>query len=394
MESLVTFLFLTAGVATAGKAADEAKDFKRIAVIGHSFTDGNTWPYLVRQALTDAGRPEPILINSAGGGDAAVDNVRRLDWGVLRYDPDLTIILATAHNVKHMTDDEYRAAMEEMITKLQAKGSKVLLLYGYMQCPAGMEPADMRNAEKVKEVVKNETDAMKAEAKKSDGEKAGEVGIQCQLAKRYDCLIGDMKPCVIKSFEQGNWLWEPDRLHPSFEGYRAIARAALDALGYRTIPVPTKMKIKVLPGLISPFRIRATAAGEAVLDEKTVLDERPDDHWTTYTLPEKDPQDSWWPDQVRQEGYAMGVEKNVGKSGRYIGYAVVHAEKPGTVYVNTSGGLQTVWFNGKRVFKAGEWNGFHIGAERIPVEAKAGENKLIFECGAQFAITVTPTALW
>ena len=44
---------------------------QEIALLSHSLTDGNTWPYLVRQALTDAGRPEPILINAAGGGDTA-----------------------------------------------------------------------------------------------------------------------------------------------------------------------------------------------------------------------------------------------------------------------------------------------------------------------------------
>ncbi len=397
-------LLVLAGAINAGCAGEGAtmpadkpispRNWNRIAVIGHSFTDGNTWPYLVRQAITDAGRPEPILINAAGGGDVAGDNLRRLDWAVLKYEPDLAIIMATAHNVKRMTDEEFRSAMDEMIRKLQARHATVLLLFGYMRCPAGMEPADMANANKVREVVRKETERIAADAKTPDSQRRGEDQIHRDLAAKYNCLIADMRPYLVKSFEQGNWQWEPDRSHLNLEGYRAVARAALDALGYQKTPVPQKLKIKILPGLVTPIRIRAARKDEAALDEKTVLQVKPDDTWVTYELPEKAPLDSWWPDQVRQEGYAMSVEKVVGKAGRYIGFATIRSDKRATVYVNTSGGLQSVWFNGKRIHKAGEWNGFHAGAERIAVEMQVGENTLIFESGSQFALTVTPNALW
>jgi hypothetical protein len=293
-----------------------------------------------------------------------------------------------------MTNEEFRAAMDEMIRKLQARGATVLLLYGNMRCPAGMEPADMAKADKVREVVQRETESLAADAKTPASEKHGDDQIHRDLAGKYHCLIADMKPYLLKSFQQGNWLWEPDRGHLSFEGYRAVARSALDALGCQAVAVPQKLKIKVLPGLVTPLRIRAARGGEAVLDEKTVLDVKPDDTWVTYKLPEKDPLDSWWPDQVRQEGYAMSVEKVVGKASRYIGYATIASDKRATVYVNTSGGLQSVWFNGKRIYKAGEWNGFHAGAERIAVELRVGDNTLIFESGPQFALNVTPNALW
>ena len=388
-----------AGLATVSHAAEDAKsapvkEWKRIAFIGHSFTDGNTWPYLVRQALTDAGRPEPILINAAAGGDVAADNLGRLDWAVLTFEPDLAIIMACAHNVKKMTEEEYRTAMEEMIRKLQAKGVTVLLLYGSTRCPGGMEPTDMKDAAKVKEIVARETEAMAAEAKKPDAERKGEVQIQRDLGRKYGCLTGDMKPPLVKSFEQGNWLWEPDRGHLSFEGYRAVARAALDALGCERIAVPQKLKLRPLPGLVTPWKLRAIRAGEAALDDKTVLEVKPNSAWKTLELPEREPQDSWWPDQVRQEGYAMSLETLLGKAGRYVGVATYRADKAGTAWLNTGGNLQAVWFNGKRIFKAGEWNGYHAGTKRIAVGVMAGENRIVIETGSQFALNITPGPLW
>jgi lysophospholipase L1-like esterase len=397
LGALLGALLAGCGTQRSAMHADTVSSFRhwnRVAVIGHSFTDGNTWPYLVRQALAEAGRPEPILINAAAGGDVARDNLRRLDWAVLQYEPDLAIILTSAHNVGHMTDDEFRAAMEEMIVKLQARGATVLLMYGRLRCPDGMEPADMQDAARVRDVVSRERAAMASEAARPESERHAEEQIHRDLAAKHQCLIANMKPCLLASFEQGNWLWEPDRSHLSFAGYRAVARAALDALGGQDVAVPEKLKVKVLPGLLTPLRMRAAGEGEGALDDAAAAAVRPDDTWVTYALPEKEPLDSWWSDQVRQEGYAMSLEKVLGKAGRYIGYATVHSVAPATACVNTSGGLKTVWFNGTRIYTAGKWNGFHAGAERIAVQLNAGTNTVVFESGPQFALTVTPEALW
>jgi hypothetical protein len=368
--------------------------WERIAVIGHSWSDGNTWMYLVRQALTEAGNPEPYLINAAAGGDTAGENVKRMDWAVLRFKPDLCIFLATAHNVRHMTDEQFEAAMDEMIRQAKAGGADVLLLFGRMKCPEGLQPADMQDTAKVKAAAAQEREQMAAEATKPEAERAADERIHRALARKYGCRIADMKPGLVQSFEQGHWLWESDRSHLDFESYRVVARVALDALGYAGVPVPKTLTLRVLPGIVTPWRLRAAPKGEAALDEKTVLDVRPDAAWQSLELPEKEPQESWWPDQVRQEGYAMSLEKLLRKADRYVGVATWKADKAGAAYLNTGGQLQTVWLNGKRVYKAGDWNGFHAGCQRIAVDLQAGANAIVIETGSQFALNITPDLLW
>ena len=158
--------------------------------------------------------------------------------------------------------------------------------------------------------------------------------------------------------------------------------------------------------------MRPVRAGEAALDDKTAPEvvgqssglsrrdpedrgtQKVDGEWKTLELPEREAQDSWWPDQVRQEGYAMSLEKLLGKADHYIGVAAYRADKAGTAWLNTGGSLRSVWFNGKRIFKAGEWNGYHAGTERIAVGVIAGDNQIVIETGSQFALNITPDALW
>ena len=46
-----------------------------IVFLGDSITDGNTYPLLIHQALTEAGKPVPLCINAGIGGNTAADEV-------------------------------------------------------------------------------------------------------------------------------------------------------------------------------------------------------------------------------------------------------------------------------------------------------------------------------
>ena len=388
---------MTATASSADPAA--AKDWKRIAFVSHSLTDGNTWPYLLRQALVEAGRPEPFLINAAAGGDMAAASLRRFDWATLRFNPDLVIFFIGRANVGQITADEYQAAMVDMITRAQAQGADVMLMVGRLPFP-GIGPSEMGNDAKVAAFVTKQRDQFATDTTAPlidlDNPPANRTDDQIlrALAKKYNCMICETKLPMINAFEQGIWLWEPDLAHWNFEGYQAATRGVLDALGYKNVAVPRASNIRVLPGLITTWQLRPFAADEANLTEETVTQLTPGEGWKTYTLPETQPRGGWWEDQCRVEGYAMNLAAALGQAKRYVGVATYRAETAGKAYVNTGAHLQTVWVNGKKIFQVGEWDGFHIGTHRIEVDVTAGDNTIVIETGAQFALTVTQSLLW
>jgi len=389
---------VTSGCATyptKPQAGPGEKTWQRIAFVGHSFTDGGTWPYLMRQALVEAGRPEPYLINAAAMGMLATGALPHFDRAVLRFNPDLVVFFI---GINAANQDAFRPAMEEMIAKARAQGADVILVTHLMFAPDHMGPADMTDPYKVAAALAiQRAGGTTATTWKAA---AGEEADQRELAPKYGAIICEGKPAMMHAFEQGDWLWDGDRVHLNFGGNRAIARAVLDAMGHRDVPVPKMPDIRVLPGLVTTWHLRPAALDEPALTEATVADLiktfAPDDSaWTPYTLPEppRTPV-SWWDEQLRREGYATRLEQTMGKATRYIGVATYRAEQAGKAYVNTGAHVQAVWLNGREVFRVGGWEGFHIGTRRIEVDVIAGDNRIVIETASQFALTVTPGLLW
>ena len=140
--------------------------------------------------------------------------------------------------------------------------------------------------------------------------------------------------------------------------------------------------------------MKAVEKGAPPLDEKTAGAVAADASWKTLTLPESDPQENWWMDQVRREGYALSVEKLLGQAETHVGVASVRTDKEKQAFLNTGVHLKTVWLNGKKVFQSTGWTGFHAGKERIPVTLKAGDNAIVIETGSQFSLNITDELLW
>ena len=88
------------------------------------------------------------------------------------------------------------------------------------------------------------------------------------------------------------------------------------------------------------------------------------------------------------------MEKLVGPGKSYLGVATIDAAKPRTVYFNTGAHLQTIWLNGKRIYKSEGWTGWHAGKERVPAELIAGKNTVIIETGSAFFLGVTDDNAW
>jgi lysophospholipase L1-like esterase len=73
----------------------------RIVFVGDSITDGNTYPLLIKQALTQAGLPTPLLTNAGVAADTSAQMLLRLDWDVLPYQPTLVTISAGINDAYH-----------------------------------------------------------------------------------------------------------------------------------------------------------------------------------------------------------------------------------------------------------------------------------------------------
>ena len=152
-----------------------------------------------------------------------------------------------------------------------------------------------------------------------------------------------------------------------------MARAVLDALGEKDVPVPKELKLEVLPGIVRDWKVKALDKADA-LDEKAAAQVKPDESWKALTLPQKEPLAHWWADQERQRGFAQGLDKLAGPGKAYLGVATVEAAKAHKAFLNTGAQLSAVWLNGKRIYKGEGWTGWHAGKERVPIELKEGKN--------------------
>ncbi|OPZ28946.1 MAG: Arylesterase precursor [Lentisphaerae bacterium ADurb.BinA184] len=359
-------LCLLSGCATPSETA--VRTPQTIAFLGSSTTDGFTYPILVRQALREAGRPAPRLVNAGVGGDTTARMRQRLERDVTAFDPDLVVVQAAGNDAAHSVPvDAFTADLAAIVTALREQGAEVILLTPNVRGPA-------RAAEEP--VLEAYEQAMRAVAA-AHGAGIAEAS-RLQKAARAGGVIVN----------------EPDGLHVNLEGCRLLARAVLDAMGHPDVAVPAGLGIEPLPGLIGEWRITPWPAA-ADLSDDTVRSLDPDAGWVALTLPLAAPQAHWWQEQVRREGYAVGLERAVGPAKRYVGLATLDEPRSRQVFFNLGAGLRRLWLNGERLCEAAsEFRGYHVGRERLPATLRAGVNTVVIETGSDFVLTVTEERVW
>lgn len=341
---------------------------QRIAFLGDSITDGFTYPLLLRQALAEAGKSLPVLINAGIGGDTAAGMRKRLDRDVLAYRPDLVCLSVGVNDVlRNVTQKDYDTDVGAILDHLKAAKVDVLVLTTSVLGP------------------KNAT---------ADARLGGfNAALHRQAAER-GFRVAEVYAAMDAARKAGTEVLEADQVHLNFAGYRVFTRAVMDALGYKGVAVPARLDVKMLPGVVTSWRIKPVE-GAKPLDAAAVAAFQPDATWKQLTLPEPHKQDSWWGEQVRRQGYAMAVSKVAGKSQRYVAVATITSPKARQVYVNTGAGTEEVWLNGQRIYQATpDWAGFHAGRNRVPAALKAGENRIVILTGEQFFLSVTDGMDW
>lgn len=354
-----------------GLAPQGAMDMngKRIVFLGDSITDGNSYPTLFRQALAEAGKPVPICTCAGIGGDTAKGMRARLDRDVLVHKPDYMTLSAGVNDAnRNVPLDDYVADVRAILDRLLREKVQAILMTPSIlsdKCP-----------EQARQNIAKFADAIR------------------QLASEYGVPLADVNASLAKAKAESVETLEADGIHPNYAGHRVMARIVLDAFGFTDVPLPAALRAETYPGLVTPWRLKAVADAKAVLDETSVAAVKPDDSWATLALPEPGKIDNWWSEQTRVEGFALSVEKLAGKAPHYLGYATLKADQAKTVYFNTGAHVQTIWLNGKRIYKGEGWTGYHAGKERIAAQLQAGDNTVVIETGAQFFLSVTDTNRW
>ncbi|MBI3856814.1 MAG: hypothetical protein HY293_14090 [Planctomycetes bacterium] len=319
---------------------------QRIVFLGDSITDGHTLPLLVKQA---AGA---VCINAGVAGDTAAGMRKRLERDVLPRRPGLVALSVGINDVfRKVTVADYEADLSAISDRLKRDRIPLLILTPTIVGPKHAD-AEPRLAEYI-EVLR-------------------------RLASKEGYAVAEVRARMEEARAAGGELLEPDQIHLSFQGYRAMARAVLDALGRKDAVLPADLLLEPMPGLVREWAIRALPDGEP----------------KTLTLPQSAKAPQWWMDQERRRGFAVELDKTLGPARRFSAVATLESKEERDVFFNTGADLGSVSLNGRLLWKNEGWTGWHAGKERIPARLSAGTNRIEIESGASFFLSVTDENNW
>lgn len=347
-----------------------AKVLQRTVFLGDSITDGNTYPMLVRDALASA-RVKIKAINAGVGGNTAAMMLARLDGDVFSENPTLVTLFTSANDVGRVTPEEYEKTVRLIIERVQAKKIPIILLTPELAAPNWSEKIAIGFAQY--NVILH------------------------RLAVEYGLRVAEVGTRMKEDSDAGHNQFAPDG-HPNYTGQHSIARAVLDAMGYADIPVPMRVKNKLLPGVIRKWSMRPLTPKEGALTEETVAALSPDTTWVTVRLPEKDPltgDENLWLDDCRPQGTAIWIKRDVGgETDRYIGVATIKSRTVKKMYFNIGAGTGNIWLNGKKILQPSALRGWHLGRESAIGELQKGKNIIVIETGSNFFLSVTAKPFW
>ncbi len=341
---------------------------RRIAFLGSSTTDGDTYPLLVRQAFADARLPVPLCRNAGVGGNTTAAIAARVERDVLPFAPTLVVLQTGANDPgAGVTPTVFAQGVGQIAARLQAAGIPLVLLTTSIR--------DARYTGQSELLVEYNAELPR-------------------IAAAYGCRVANAHALQEAARDAGVPVLDADGYHPSFAGHRLIARAILDAMGYPALPVPEKLTLAPLPGVVTPWRLCAADKPLPDVADEAARALHPGRGWKTLTLPERTALPNWWEDQERRRGFAVLLKTRVGAGKHYYGVAVLYESAAHTAWLNTGAGLQAVWLNGARVYRAAESRGWHAGRERIPISLTSGANTLVIDAVDNFFLSVTANNDW
>lgn len=196
---------------------------------------------------------------------------------------------------------------------------------------------------------------------------------------------------------------EKGRGRPTFQGYRRIAAAVLESLGWSELEVGEAIVPVMLPGVVTDWRYRHVGPDDpALLDAQTVRSLDPAD-WEPLRLPQPiDPIAKRLHEEShlvsyrdRERGFATSL---FGRDSQgVVATTTIESQDDRDVFINVGATVRAVWLNGERITPPEHlhgWHGWHAGRHRIPVRLEAGLNEIVVESGAYFFVSVTEKRDW
>jgi lysophospholipase L1-like esterase len=360
----------TTAVANAQLAAQPVAQavFARTVFLGDSITDGDTYPQLVRDSLSDKG--QMVAICAGIGGNTIKQMRARLDRDVLAFHPTMVTINAGANDSHQgVTAADFENDLREIVKVLLAKNITVILTATNIQGPSN---ADVRPLLAAYDAAVYDT------------------------AGTYNLRVAEANKCQNAAAAQGISQICSDDLHPNYEGQRSIAHALLNAMGYSDVAVVLSVRAIPNKGIIPLWKIRPLAAGEPALTDTSIASIKLDASWTTLRLPQPPLQlvgdqlaSLKWLDDLRAEGAAVELDKLLGPADHYVAVAKWNSNQSTDLQFHTGCGLESLWLNGTRIYTNDNSHGFHPGRESVAATVVKGENSLVAQCGTSFYLSIT-----
>jgi len=336
---------------------------EKLVFLGDSITDGHTYPQLIAQALKEAKREVPTIINAGIGGDTAAGMLKRLERDVFIHEPTTMTLSAGINDSGRVSPADFERDVTAIADRVTHHGIKLIILTTSIQ-GKGRE--------------KNSARALEYDA------------ILKKIAADHHAPVADVKSLMTAARDKGESLLEEDQVHPNFAGQSLIARAVLDALGHPNVPVPKTLEITLMPGLIADWQIRPMAEKETI-DPKTIA---PDQSWKPLHLPMPEKEPTWWREDERRRGFALSLDKSIAPARHFVAITTITSEEQRRAYLNTGAQLESIWLNGKQIYLNKEWTGWHAGKERVAVELPAGESRIVIQTGDAFFLSITDGNQW
>ena len=372
----------------------------RVVCLGDSITDGCTYPQIIVQALREAGRPAPTVVCAGVASDTAAQMAARLEKTVLVFQPTLVTFSAGSNDsLRGVSAAEYEKALREICARVKMQSAE-----GKRQSAKGREPTGMILLTPcIISPGKGADAAAKAKVEAAEKLVAQYAAVIRRVAADEGYPVAENNALMRAAREAGKEVMSDDGVHPNYLGQSLMARAILDAMGRRDVPLPREFRPALFPGVVREWQMRlapldAQKKPERVT-EATVSQLAPDSSWKTYALPDPPPPskpsaEDWW-EQERRNGFGLKVHEVVGK-GLVQAVAAVECAEPRSAFINTGIGISTVWLNGTKLHEQGTaWTGFHAGKERLRVNLRRGRNVIVIEIdGPQFFLSVTDKLVW